>query len=163
MARFNIGRGIDDYIAQLGNLADGSGDAVGHAVYQGAKVVADAIKSEIGGIPVNDHPPILKGGQKIGTITTKQKQGLIDGFGISKMKDESGYKNVKIGFSGYNGEKTDKYPNGQPNPMIARAVNSGTSFRTKNAFVDRATRKNRAQAEEAMKKTIDEEITKKMK
>ena len=163
MAKFDIGRGIDDYIAQLGNLADTSKDAVGRAVYEGAKVVADAIKKEIGAIPVDDHPPIVANGNRIGTLTSKQKQGLVDGFGIAKMKDEGGYKNVKIGFAGYNTEVTKKYPNGQPNAMIARSVNSGTSFRKKNPFVDKTTRSVKSQAEEAMRKTVDEEISKRIK
>jgi HK97 gp10 family phage protein len=162
MAKYSIGRGLDDYIRQLGNLADASDEVVGRAVYEGAKVVADAIKSEIQALPVDDHPP-YKSGARIGTVTTKQKQGLAEGFGIAKMKDEGGYKNVKVGFAGYNSEVTEKYPNGQPNPMIARAVNSGTSFRKKNAFVDRAVRRVRQQAEQNMQKTIDEIISKKMK
>ena len=51
---------------------------------------------------------------------------------------------------------TRKYPHGQPNALIARAVISGTSFRKKNNFVGRAVKAVKAEAENQMRAAFDE-------
>ena len=58
--------------------------------------------------------------------------------------------NTKIGFDGYNDVKTKKYPNGQPNMMIARSINAGTSFRRPYPFVQRCGKNAKLPAEAAM-------------
>lgn len=149
-------KGINEYIAQLQKLGNDTDEIIGKAVYQGAAIVADAIKAEINALPIDkgygtaDNPCI--------GVNAIQKKGLTEGFGISKMQNERGYINVKIGFSGYNALQTKKYPNGQPNALIARAVVSGTSFRRPNQFIDRAQKSVKAAAEEKMRIVIDEEI-----
>ena len=155
-------KGLDEYVAQLQRLRDASKDCIGYAVFDGAAVVADAVKSAIQSLPV-DERRYVKNGQMLNGITSEQKQGLIDGFGIAPMQDDNGYLNVKLGFTGYNSMQTKAHPNGQPNAMIARSVNSGSSFRTRNPFVDNAVRQAKAQAEEKMKDTLDKEIQKVMK
>lgn len=150
MATFQF-KGVDELISQYKTLGDNARDCIGKAIYNGADVVADAIRAEINGLKVtNQHGK--------GDLTSTQKKGLIDSFGIAKMQDDNGYFNVKLGFDGYNNQKTKKYPNGQPNAVIARSINSGTSFRKKNPFVDKATKANKAKCEEVMSKTVDEEI-----
>ena len=37
-----------------------------------------------------------------------QRDGLVENFGISSMKDVGGYINVKLGFDGYNSIQTQK-------------------------------------------------------
>lgn len=149
-------KGINDYIAQLQKLGNDTDEIIGKAVYQGAAIVADAIKAEINALPIDkgygtaDNPCI--------GVNAIQKKGLTEGFGISKMQNERGYINVKIGFAGYNALQTKKYPNGQPNALIARAVVSGTSFRRPNQFINRAQKSVKAAAEEKMRIVIDEEI-----
>ena len=73
------------------------------------------------------------------------------------------FVNVKIGFAGYNATRTDKYPQGQPNALIARAVNSGTTFRKKTRFVDKAVSASKKSAEAAMDAACNREIEKIMK
>ena len=145
--------GLDELVAEYNRVLNGEKDYIGKAVGAGAGIVADAVKTEIRGLPVNNQ-------YNSGVITSVQKKGLIDGFGIARLQDDNGYLNVKLGFDGYNGQKTKKYPNGQPNSVIARSVNSGSSFRKKNPFVDRATRANKAKCEQVMERTINDEITK---
>ena len=87
----------------------------------------------------------------------------MDGFGISRLKDDDGFVNVKLGFDGYNSTKTEKYPNGQPNVLIARSVNSGTTFRKKTKFVDKAVDSAKKAAEAAMDAACSREIEKIMK
>lgn len=162
MAKYEVGKGIDEYIRSLGNLQRESGHICGKAVYEGAKVVADAVKAELNALPINTSDDYKQRDSKKG-VTAAQKAGLISGMGIAKMKNDGGYFNVAVGFHGYNSTTTDKYPQGQPNAMIARSVNSGSSFRRKNPFFDRAIRKSKTAAEAAMVQKVDEEINKLMK
>lgn len=158
MATFEFG-GIDTYIKQLDKLYAVTKDAViGKTVYAGAEVVADRLRSAI-----QDFPEGRENEAIFGTVTPAQKRGLLEGFGISRMRDDDGFVNVKLGFDGYNSVKTKKYPNGQPNALIARAVNSGTSFRKKTRFVDKAVNASKKTAEAAMDAACSREIEKIMK
>lgn len=157
-----IFKGISAYVDKLENLRGESDNVIGRAVYDGAAVVADAIRKEVDAIPIvqnqrgtPEHP--------IDGVTRTQKKGLQDGFGISPVQNDRGFINVKLGFAGYNKTKTKKYPQGQPNALIARAVNSGTSFRKKRRFVDKAVTASRVKAENAMGKSLDDNIEKIMK
>lgn len=145
MAKINVGKGIKEYTKQLTQLYDISRTAIGQTIYQGAAVVAEAMVSEIRGLPKDSCSSI-------------EKADLIDGFGIARMQDKNGFYNVKLGFDGYNRVKTKKFPSGQPNAMIARSIVSGTSFRQKNDFVGRATRKSSSEAEEKMRAEFDKQL-----
>ena len=78
------------------------------------------------------------------------------------MQDQNGYLNVKIGFDGYNRTKTDQYPQGQPNQLVARGVESGTSWKQKHPFIWPAVTRARKKAEEKMAEVLDYEIAKLM-
>ena len=161
MATFEFG-GIDTYIKQLDKLQAATKDGVvGKTVYAGAEVVADSVRRAIQALPVGDGR--ARDGGLVDTVTLPQKAGLLDGFGISRMKDDDGFVNVKLGFDGYNSTKTEKYPNGQPNVLIARSVNSGTTFRKKTKFVDKAVDSAKKAAEAAMDAACSREIEKIMK
>lgn len=153
MARFQF-QGIDDYAAKLYELSDQSETMIKRAVYDGAKVVADATIAEISAIPTQTKNP--EPGEPLGLLSY-EKQGLLEGVGLSEIKNESGYINTKLGFSGYNRLRSKTYPNGHPNVMIARAVNSGTSVRRKNPFMTRVIRKAKEKAEAAMAARFDED------
>lgn len=158
MANFTA-KGLDEYINSLKALEDVE-PVINRAVFGGAKIVADEITAEIREIPVvkdnlfgsKDHP--LNG------ITEDQKNGLLNGFGISHIQNDDGRTFVKIGFAGYNDTKTVKYPSGQPNAMIARSVVSGTSFRKKNNFIQKALSKAKDQAQAEIEQTFQNELEK---
>lgn len=161
MATFEF-KGIDDYIKQLNALKNGTKDAIiGKTVYAGAAVVANAVKAAIQALPVGSGRAAH--GELINTVTLPQKVGLLDGFGISPLQDDDGFANVKLGFDGYNSVRTAKYPQGQPNALIARAVNSGTTFRKKTRFVDKAVSAQRKAAEAAMDAACNHAIEEIMK
>ena len=96
-------------------------------------------------------------------LSNKQKGDLINGMGISPIKHDGDYINAKVGFDGYGSIPTKKYPKGVPNQLVARSVNSGTSFRKKNPFVNRAVNKSKKEAQKLMAEVIDEEIKKELK
>lgn len=137
MARITL-KGLEKYEKMLSSLAQGTEKICGAAIYEGAGIVADEIKAGIRSLP-----------RKTG-VTQK---GLEDGFGISKLRDDNGYYNVKLGFDGYNA-------NGIPNVMMARIMESGTSKVPKHPFVRPAVNRAKAAAQERMAAVLDEEIEK---
>lgn len=149
-------KGLEEYEGKLLQLKNLSREMIGEAVFEGAGVVADAVKDAIGSIPVDNR--YASGSTMLYGISEEQKQGLIDGFGIAPMQNDNGYLHVKLGFDGYNSVRTKAYPNGQPNSLIARSVNSGTSFRQRIPFVDNAVSRAKAAAEEKMIENIETEI-----
>ena len=149
MAKFQVGSGIDEYIAKLENLEFSTEDLVGKAIYKGADIVADAIKANIQALPESACKDV-------------EKEGLLNGFGIARLKDENGYFNVKVGFDGYNDDKTKKWPNGKPNSMIARSIEGGTSWKAKHPFISPAVKGSKDAAEKAMVEEIENELKKTM-
>lgn len=149
-------KGLEEYERQLLKLKDVSRECIGRAIYEGAKEIADEVKSEIENIPVDNR--IVKDGQMLYGISELQKAGLRDGFGVARMQNDGGFYNVKLGFAGYNAVKTKTFPNGQPNSMIARSVNSGTSFRQRYPFVDNAVNRKKDACEQKMVETFDKEL-----
>ena len=98
MAKWKNSPNMDKYLSKLEKLTNTRG-YIGEAVYDGAAVVADAMKAQIASLPVAQK--FAKDGGKIGTITSVQKAGLVEGFGISKMRKDGDFYNVKLGFDGY--------------------------------------------------------------
>lgn len=154
-------KGLNDYIKAIQRFKKGSDIMIKKGIYNGAGIIADGIKEEIKNIPVdNSHGTPDK---PVNGLSKRQKADLIDGMGIAPIQEDNDFINAKIGWDGYGQQKTKKYPKGVPNQVIARSVNSGTSFRKKNPFVSRAISKNKKQAEKAMVETVENEIKKEMK
>lgn len=141
----------EDYIAKLRALGADIPEVCRKAIYPAAGMVADAVNEEISGLAVAD-----KAGQ--GTLSAKQRAGLHQGLGIAAFREDDGFLNVKIGFDGYNEIKTERWPNGQPNAMIARSLERGTTFWKANPFCKRAVKKIQTAAEQKMQQVLDEEI-----
>ena len=97
MAKWKF-EGLDKYIEYLRKLDADADEMIRKAVYNGAGVVADSVRSSINGIRTDDS----KGKEMRSGPTSQQKAGLQKGFGISRMNNEDGYINVKLGFSGRN-------------------------------------------------------------
>lgn len=156
-------KGFEEYERKISQMSNAlKKDIVGAALYAGADVVADAVRASIQALPIvhgygtAEHP--LPGG-----VTAAQKVGLLEGFGISKARDDNGFHNVKLGFDGYNTMRTDKFPSGQPNQLVARGVESGTSWKRKRPFVRPAVNKVRDAAVQKMAQVVDDSCAKIMK
>lgn len=158
---FNVS---DEYALRLSRLAGGSEEIARKAIYAGAKVTADRVKENIRALPAVkdlDNIHAYQAGKKM-HLTVAQKRGLIESFGISPLQDDNGYINVKLGFDGYNDVKTKAYPHGQPNQMIARVVESGSSYMDATPFMKTGVNATRKAAVAEMQRVIDEEIEKLM-
>lgn len=159
MAKWIVGKGLDSYISYLQKIDAVTDEAIGEAVYEMAKVVADSVRSGIQALPtVSNEANIATYKKGYSRLSDEEKQGLLDGFGVSPMQDDGGYINVKLGFDGYNSVKTKKYPKGQPNALIARVTESGSSYREKTPFIRPAVNAARKPAEKAGQAKIDEKI-----
>lgn len=159
MAKWIVGKGLDSYISYLQKIGAVTDEAIGEAVYEMAKVVADSVRSGIQALPtVSNQANIATYKKGYSRLSDEEKKGLLDGFGVSPMQDDGGYINVKLGFDGYNSVKTKKYPQGQPNALIARVTESGSSYREKTPFIRPAVNASKKQAEQAGQMKIDEKI-----
>ena len=137
--------GFEDYERIIWNLEQNTEDIVASSIYEGAKFVADAVKIQINGIR-SSGPSEYETKRRLIQI-----RGLKESMGISPMRNDNGFINVKIGFDGYN-------ELGQLNVMIARVFESGTSFSSKQPFFKRAINQSRKACETKMKLEIDKQI-----
>lgn len=154
--------GMDRYIRQLENVANATTGICKAAVYAGAGVVVKEIAKGIEGLRANyDVYSMVAYNRGAPTyINIKQKKGLRDSLGIAKIQEKYGVVSTKIGFDGYNDIKTDRWPEGQPNAMIARACESGSSAMVKQPFVRPAVDRSEQQALSAMEEAADKVIKK---
>lgn len=155
MARIKID-GLDKWVRQLDNLSAQSEVIVGKAIYKGSKVVADATKTALENLETDDRTKV----ETRKSINTLQKKALISSFGIAPLRNDRNFLNVKTGFDGYNSIVTPRWPLGQPNVMIARSLESGTSFMKKNPIISKATKNSKNKCIEEMQKSLEEEINK---
>ena len=137
--------GLDAYAEELSKIREKLPKLVDAALYEGAKVVADATQKEIEGLS---------------ELTPEARQGLKEGLGVAHFWREGGATVTKIGFEGYNSKRTKRWPRGQPNAMIARSLIRGTSWMRANRFTARAAKKARIQSIEAMQQRLDKDIKK---
>lgn len=161
MAKMQI-KGLASYEKALSQLEMRVKDqVVGSAIYDGANLLADAIRADVEDLRIDNRS--YSGGGKLMGPKTKQVLGLMQSLGISPMRTEDGVSNVKIGFDGYNDIKTKLWPQGQPNAMVARSIERGTSFMEAQPIFKRVTARMRKPVQEAMGKSVDKSIEKIMK
>ena len=156
-------KGFEDIYKILNNLSDNAEKILKNGLYEGAGIMAEELKAKLNSMPVVGDKENLGAYKRKGKykLSFTQRKGLIESLGISpfgttqKMEIET-----HIGFDGYNNIKTKKYPNGQPNQLIARIVESGSTYMDKTPFIRPALNSGKKRAEEKMKQTIEDEIIK---
>lgn len=160
MAKFEV-EGFFAYEELLQKLGKNTDRAVKTALYEGADEIADAVREGVKGLPeIKTSEAVANWRQEIPVdgITRDQKAGLLEGLYLAKMQSDAESTFTQIGFDGYNRVKTKKYPKGQPNAMIARAVESGSSARRKTPFVRPAAERAKERAVQRMADKLDETI-----
>lgn len=132
------------------------------ALYGGADIFADELRKETEGIPdeVFRH---LDQEERFRSVADKDKEHLIESMGISEFYENGHIIETSVGFEGYQGVATKKYPQGVPNALLARAINIGSSVRQRYPFIDNAARKAAPKVEAKMKEITEKEIDKIMK
>lgn len=162
MARFTF-KASDEYALKVAALGKNSKAMAEKAIKRGAGIVADELRKNLEKVSAVDDMHNLMAYKKRGKakLSIKQKKGLLESFGITDVEmDSKGFYNAKLGFDEYNSIRTKKYPKGQPNQLIARALEGGTSFMDAQPFVRPAVNATRKAAKEEMQKVIDEECAK---
>lgn len=133
MAKFDF-KGIDQYTEALEKI--GGKNAIGvlkYAIYPGASVVANAIRSEI----ESNH---------------KDSGDLAKSLTLADMRNDSGYINTKIIFADYDRK-------GVANALKAAALESGTSRGQKAThFISRTVKSVAEKATNEISKALDEKI-----
>lgn len=143
-------KGLTEYVQELTEISNlfASMYVVERALEDGANIVADAQKSALERLEVDNRPFVP---DKRKSILQIQKNGLIDSYGITPVQQKRNMIDVKTGFDGYN-------KLGQPNVVIARSLEKGTSFMPANPILSKAARKARNDCLEAMQNRITKEI-----
>lgn len=119
----------------------------GGVMYESAKQSTQAIRTDTGNYRA----------RKVGP-SEEQKAALVESLGIAPIRKKQWGMNVKVGYDGYNNTVTERWPQGQPNMMIARAVESGTTFMQPQYFMERAVRSATPAVEKAMEEQFSEEL-----
>ena len=141
--------GFEKYETLLRNLEKSAEGIAKRGVYEGAKVVADAVKAQISDISTEGPSDYERKRRE------KQKEGLQKSLGIAPMRNDNGFVNTLVGFDDYNDIRTEKHPGGQPNAMVARIYNSGTSHNKKQPFFKKAINQSKEACKNAMELEVD--------
>ena len=152
-------KGQSEYYKKLQQLQDvyRQDEPLERVVYKGASVVADAIRSKIGSLPVTGFQRLPEG-KRFSGISKEQKEDLLKGFGLSPIQRLSKSIDTKAGFDGYGSYPTKSYPQGIPNNLLARSIESGSSVRGKTPFVAPAVRASKDKAVREMENEIDTQM-----
>lgn len=170
-----VGTDVDQFIKALEDFTNATDDMLRWTVYPGAKLTADKIRKAIEDLPeIKQTPRETKSsggvkrprksgkssGKKPKGATKVEREGMLEGLGVAGMRYDGDFLNAKIGMDGYNKHITTKWPKGHPNAMVARSIESGTSFRQKCPFVAPTVRQYKLAAEQEMAKEFDRQVEK---
>lgn len=131
----------------LDKLSNESESLLKTGLYDANKEIYTEVERELSALPEGRHE-----------LTPEQKQGLINTLYGSKMQNKDGEVYFIISVTGYNEKKTEKYPKGQPNIMILRSLERGTSYLHKHPVMRKSLNRSKKAAVAAMQNTISKEI-----
>ena len=127
----------EEFAIALSRLATKSEEISKKAIFAGANIIADKIKSNLEGV-----------------LSPEATGELVASFGVTPIeRDKNGDWNAKIGFDGYGSD-------GVANQLKARVLESGSSKQKKRPFVRPAVNATKKQVVDKMNQVIDEEIKK---
>lgn len=158
MAKIEM-KGLNEYAKALSRLeASVREEICGKAIYDAADIIADQIREGIDTVPTDSGMLDEFWGGLMRGPNKRQIYFLKKSLGIARMRTWDDLLNVKVGWDGYNDIKTKRWPNGQPNAMIARSIERGTSFMEATPFIKRAVSRGRKSALEAMRETVEKGV-----
>jgi len=151
-------RGDAELTAKLSLLTRQRPEAVKRALFEGAGVMANAMKAAVESLPVDNRMPAKD--RPLNVISSRDKADVAAGVGIAHFQDDGDAVDTLVGFKGYVSRTEKNYPNGVPIPLIVRSIENGSSVRAEHPFVGKATRGARSAAVAAIRAKADEEIEK---
>lgn len=157
--------GFEAFERSMESLSWATKDVCDAAVYAGADVVAGEMRAGIDGLQrVSDADALAAYRKGAPTyLSVSQKNGLRESMGVTPFRRSNGSTETKIGFDGYNSIKTKNYPQGEPNQLIARVCNSGSTHMIKQPFIRSAASRSKEKANKAMAEAAGKKIDELMK
>ena len=155
---------IEADLSQIEGLFDeleGSvGKAAAHGLYKGAGVVADALTAAIKSIKTEPFHFVREGEPK--RLPSPQEVAALGQgqFGVAKFKGSGSeiQTSVGVGNAGYAHIQGSGKGSTTPVPLLAYAINSGTSFMQKQPFLRKAFNSSKGRAEWAIASTVEAEL-----
>ena len=129
---------LDGLAAKLDSIGKDE-EIVKRALFDGAKILADQVRSNLEGV-----------------LSGNSTGELSKSLGISDMRTSGGLADVLVGFDGYDSK-------GTANALKARALESGTSKQDKRPFMRPAINSTKSAVQRKMMETLTEELEKKIK
>ena len=147
---------LEQMLRQAGEAAQGAASA---GLYEGAGVIADAVSSAVRGIATKPFRYAVGGYKR---KPSPEEKALLEAApkGVAKFRKTGVSVDTSVGLS--NAGYGDRKGKQKPIPQIANAINSGTSFMSRQPFFRKAVSQNAGKALEAMDKKIREKIDKKL-
>ena len=148
--------GLDELIQKLETMTPNTEIICEDVAYEGINVIADEMKSQLNSIKTTSD-------ESYSTSTRNayawEKEALVDGMGISPVRNDNGLIDYKVGFDGY----VDRNGTKKAVALIANSINAGTSFMPAQPFVKKTVSAGRKAAIAAMEAALSEQIDKYMK
>ena len=143
--------GMDELSRMLAQLGSKAQDVASGALYDGAGIVADAMKAAVNSIQAEpqrrkNRPPAKTPAR---LPTPAEKAAVVGKTGIARFRKEGGDVNTLIGVTG-NAGYADVDGKRKPVRLIARAINSGTSFMKKQPVFRKAASMSKGAAQAAI-------------
>lgn len=139
-------KAFDELYQTLSRLTSDIDGVAKQAIYEGAGVIADAVRKEINTIRTSG-PSEWETKRR-----ERQKQSLLGALSTAPIQPFKNGIYGGVGFGGYDDET------GKPIQLIARAFNSGTSFSSKQPFFENAVRKSKGKARSEAIRVLDEKL-----
>ena len=152
--RYSI-KGLDRLLNQMADLSNAMVfyNECEKAIEKGSNVVADRTRDELQNLKTDDRRFVVG---KRDSIRTVQKNALLRGFGITPVQ----YKEKKNSIDRKTGVDRAVNKLGEPNVVVARRLENGTSYMGKNPVFTRASRKARKKALQEMESSLNDSIEK---
>ena len=132
-------------------------DIAAAALYEGAGVVADAVSRAVRGIATEPFR-YAAGGRK--RLASPEEKAVLEsaGKGVAKFRDDGATVETSVGMqnSGYGTIAGRR----KPVPLIANAINHGTSFMTKQPFIRQVNSQSNGPALSKIENKLREELDK---
>ena len=148
--------GMDELTKRLGKLGVKAQEIASLSLYEGAGVMADAVSQAVHGIVTE---PFRYGTSANRRKPSPEEKAILENArkGVAKFRKSVDRVDTSVGMqnSGY----ADLKGKTVPVPLIANAINSGTSFMQKQPFIRKAKRQEKAavaKIESELEKRLDE-------
>ena len=146
--------GMAEVSEMLTKLEEDAPKIAAKALYEGAGIMADEIKKGAESIKTAPFKYAREGTR---LPSPEEKEIMMQaGVGIAKFNKEGAEVDTSVGYR--NAGYADLNGKQKPIPVIVNAINSGTSFMTKQPFVRKAASSGGKKAMEAMKTAIEAEF-----